>query len=75
MALAKHRQQVTISEDRTILTRVDKAAAELGMSRPELYSCAIRKLLKDPAGTVAEMLADRAAELSELSDKERGQSA
>lgn len=65
MGVSSHKQQITINDERTIIEQVDALAGRLDLTRPEIYAIAIRKLLKDPATVVAEIMADRIAAIKE----------
>ena len=65
MALLSTKQQISINDERDLIKQVDEVAQRLGMTRPELYGIAMRKLLKDPAGVVAEILTDRIEAIKE----------
>ncbi len=65
MPLLPHKQQITINDERAIIEQIDTLTERFDLTRPEIYAIAIRKLLKDPAGVVAEIMADRIAAIKE----------
>ena len=65
MPLLPSKQQISINDERTFIEQVDEIAQQLGLTRPELYGIAMRKLLKDPAAVVAEITTDRIEAMKE----------
>ena len=65
MALLSTKQQISINDERTFIAQVDEIAQRLGLTRPEMYGIAMRKLLKDPAAVVAEIMTDRIEAIKE----------